>query len=241
MPRRFMRNAAPLHLVAVAGLLAACSTGPGFGDDSRKEDAMSFQPQFSTPAKPIRVAFDVIRHDVRFEGAAVLGEAGVADLSETLAGYHLDPSDTVRIVPFGDQSRALADRRLTGVSTAIVNLGFVPVVGDAVEEPQEGAGVAILIGRWGASVPGCPDWSQPAGSTYDNRITSNFGCADAINLAAMIEDPRDLLRGRPYTGTAAGLPASAVSVYGAARGETADETQPIVGRFTTITAGGEDD
>jgi len=232
-------------LLLAAVLLAACSPLRDDRDAIASEDAMTVEPQFALPAKPIRVAFDVIRHDVRFEGRAVLDDAAAAALSRTLSGYHLEGSDTIRLVAFGDQPRALADRRLAGVAGAVAALGHRAAIGGSLDEagggtPREGAGVAVLIGRWNALVPGCPDWSQPAGSTFDNVNTSNFGCADAVNLAGMLEEPRDLLRGRPFTGAAAGLPASAAGLYGGAESATANETKPIEGRFTVITSGGED-
>jgi type IV pilus biogenesis protein CpaD/CtpE len=46
-----------------------------------------------------------------------------------------------------------------------------------------------------AEVPGCPDWSsQKKNST--NITDANYGCSINSNLAAMIADPQDLLRGR---------------------------------------------
>ena len=49
-----------------------------------------------------------------------------------------------------------------------------------------------------ASVPGCPDWSD-SGKPPSEGQSSNFGCATNTNLAAMIADPADLLRGRTDT------------------------------------------
>lgn len=229
-----------IALSAVVVLAGCGSTGQVYPE---RETAMNANPQaqFATPVKPIQVRFDVTRHDVRFEGDAVLSPKDVDRLTRTLSGYHIAHGDTIRLVPFGAQSRALADRRLTGVGTAIVNLGHTASVGGNLDAEAEGAGVAILIGRWKAEAPGCPDWSQPAGSTYANTITSNFGCADAVNLAAMLEDPNDLLRGRPYTGTSSGLPASAISTFSAASSVTAGETEPMITTFTDVSGGGSDE
>ena len=41
----------------------------------------------------------------------------------------------------------------------------------------------------------CPDWSQSQTQNYKNDLHSNFGCAVNSNLAAQIENPRDLVHG----------------------------------------------
>ncbi|UAK24106.1 CpaD family pilus assembly lipoprotein [Sphingomonas nostoxanthinifaciens] len=46
-----------------------------------------------------------------------------------------------------------------------------------------------------AKVQNCPDWSVPTLGANEGQ-SSNYGCATAINLAAMIADPADLLHGR---------------------------------------------
>ena len=54
----------------------------------------------------------------------------------------------------------------------------------------------ILAGRFDVHVSGCPDWRKPELDEYSNTASSNFGCASAHNLALMVADPEDLVRGR---------------------------------------------
>lgn len=66
--------------------------------------------------------------------------------------------------------------------------------------------VEIVAERYVAAPPSCPDWSHANIMDTTNSNSSNFGCADASNLARMVADPRDLLVGRslaPASGTAA--------------------------------------
>ena len=42
-------------------------------------------------------------------------------------------------------------------------------------------------------LPDCPDWSARIGYEPLNRPMSNLGCANALNFAAMIADPRELI------------------------------------------------
>lgn len=58
----------------------------------------------------------------------------------------------------------------------------------------------IVITRSTASVPGCPDWSHTAERNYDNSTNPNYGCAINSNLAAMVANPEDLIKGQQGTG-----------------------------------------
>lgn len=65
-----------------------------------------------------------------------------------------------------------------------------------VTEGHVGAGtVRVVVTRSVATVPGCPDWSSNSESNFMSGTHSNYGCAINSNLAAMVADPEDLLRG----------------------------------------------
>lgn len=53
----------------------------------------------------------------------------------------------------------------------------------------------VTITRASASVPGCPDWSSRSAINPNNATSSNYGCATNSNLAAMVADPNDLIKG----------------------------------------------
>ena len=57
-----------------------------------------------------------------------------------------------------------------------------------------------LVSAIGATVPGCPDWRDKDLPASEGQ-SSNYGCATATNLAAMVADPNDLLRGRSTDGS----------------------------------------
>ena len=56
--------------------------------------------------------------------------------------------------------------------------------------------VRIVITRATARVPGCPDWATRMNANNNNSTTSNYGCASNANLAAMVADANDLVRGQ---------------------------------------------
>lgn len=62
--------------------------------------------------------------------------------------------------------------------------------------------VRVVLTRTSASVPNCPDFSGASSpGEYRASTSSNFGCATNRNLAAMVADPTDLVRGEPGSGT----------------------------------------
>lgn len=58
--------------------------------------------------------------------------------------------------------------------------------------------IRIVASRATASVPGCPNWDER--TEFPNSNTSpNYGCATNSNLAAMVANPEDLIRGQDGT------------------------------------------
>jgi pilus assembly protein CpaD len=58
----------------------------------------------------------------------------------------------------------------------------------------------VVVSRSRADVPGCPDWSRTSQPEFNSHTMSNYGCALNSNLAAMIANPEDLVRGRTDNG-----------------------------------------
>jgi pilus assembly protein CpaD len=54
----------------------------------------------------------------------------------------------------------------------------------------------IVVTRSTASVPNCPNWSKTNDINYNSANHPNYGCAVNSNIAAMVADPEDLVRGR---------------------------------------------
>lgn len=57
----------------------------------------------------------------------------------------------------------------------------------------------IIVSRSLASVPGCPVWENSEFS-LKNNTSSNYGCAVNGNLAAMVANPEDLVKGATARG-----------------------------------------
>lgn len=81
--------------------------------------------------------------------------------------------------------RSMVERRgLLLSDTAPVTTGEVPT-----------GSLRVVITRTSAYVPGCPDWSSKSSINFNNATSSNYGCATNSNLAAMVADPNDLIKG----------------------------------------------
>ena len=92
----------------------------------------------------------------------------------------------------------LAERRTETVSAFLKQRGLrlQPPPVDVSIEPMISDSVKVVVRRYLVTLPGCPDWSGRPSWTYNTMVSSNWGCATAINLGLMVADPGDLDRGR---------------------------------------------
>ena len=83
--------------------------------------------------------------------------------------------------------RALAD---AGVS-------YAAIAGSTRDAGGENLPILISFNRFEARAPECaPLWEQDLAHQSNNQPWASFGCATNANLAALVEDPADLLRPR---------------------------------------------
>ena len=94
------------------------------------------------------------------------------------------------------------------MAALLLPYGIVPSPALALPAPRRTA--VIRRERYVVTLPPCPDWSKPAAGAGDftNTASSNFGCANAVNLGLMVAKPADLAEAAPL-GPAAGQPAAA--------------------------------
>ena len=88
--------------------------------------------------------------------------------------------------------------------------------------------VRVIVSRTEASVPGCPNWAVRRIRTTTTSMLPNFGCSVNSNLAAMVANPEDLVRGREGTGVGDAITsAKAVSSYRTAKPTGTEGLQDI--------------
>lgn len=61
--------------------------------------------------------------------------------------------------------------------------------------PVAPATIRVIVTRSRAVVPGCPDLRSDTSPDLEGNTSSNYGCAVNRNLAAMVANPNDLVRG----------------------------------------------
>ena len=84
-----------------------------------------------------------------------------------------------------DVRAAAAERGVTVAERAPVTPGVIAP-----------GNIRVVVTRSQASVPSCPDNRTAHGQNFNAGNNSNYGCAMNSNLAAMVADPEDLVRGR---------------------------------------------
>lgn len=148
--------------------------------------------------KDIQVRWVSLDHPVLFDtGTSVLSASEKLRLNAFIGGLALRDSDRFKV----DAGTArgldpLAEARANAIAQQLRRYkpGAVAPAYAGGQAPR--TGVRLVVGRYVALPPNCPDWSGSSSSNPGNLNDSNFGCATATNLSLMIADPADLVRGR---------------------------------------------
>lgn len=178
----------PLLALPLALAAAACSSS----FDDRYQAALPLDQRL-----PIEVTTKVELQDIQTDGGGRLTPQGQQDAAAFMAAYKRDGAGSIEIqVGRGGRLGAAAESQLRemaqvyGIPARNIRLAnYVP-------EPGSTATTRLAFGRYTASVPACEnaDWSQNLSMTWDNSTYPSFGCATQQNVAAMVADPRDLIR-----------------------------------------------
>lgn len=99
--------------------------------------------------------------------------------------------------------RAMVERR------GLMMTNDVPVTTGAVAPGY----LRVVVTRATAHVPGCPDWSSKSSINFNNATSSNYGCATNSNLASMVADPNDLIKGATAKGNDPNAATRAIKTY----------------------------
>jgi pilus assembly protein CpaD len=179
---KIMRTAHFTVLIALSLSVAACGT-------SNRGLESAHQPVVSRTDYVL---------DVASGSDAGLSRADASRLSSWFESLQLSYGDHVSIDAPGGESDDATRAAVASVAgrygllldeTAPLTSGALPA-----------GSVRVVVSRTKAEVPGCPDWSLHSEFDFNSSTGSNHGCATNSNLAAMIADPRDLVRGREARG-----------------------------------------
>jgi pilus assembly protein CpaD len=143
-----------------------------------------------------------------------------------VTGNGLDPVETTRVrqwldairLGYGDRVSIDTSAGATGsnrdIAAIVADYGLFVTPGAPVTTGAIAPGnVRIVVSRSTASVPGCPDYSQPSQPNFTAAASSNYGCAINSTLAAMVANPEDLVSGQADSGSTAETAAKAIRVW----------------------------
>ena len=71
----------------------------------------------------------------------------------------------------------------------------------------------VVLTRATARVDGCPNWDTRSAINTTSVTTSNYGCATNANMAVMVANPTDLIRGQRRTGNDPLTASKAIGAY----------------------------
>ena len=169
----------------IIALLASTLAGPVLAAPDPSRGLESVNVPVVTRAD---YAFDAVAPD----GSLAPGEQGRLDA--WFRGLDLGYGDAIYV------EGAYADAARSDVARVAGRFGMLVSNGAPVSQGMIAPGaVRVVVSRTRASVPNCPNWSEPSQPNNKNRTMSNFGCAVNSNMAAMIADPNDLVWGRDYS------------------------------------------
>jgi len=210
-------------VLAVAGLgaaLAGCASAPSQHLDAARTTEAPNAIEVSVTHRTLAVHFE--------PGETAPRPKDVAALNVLMATGDIALGDEVRI------ERApgvIADGRARALASALARQGLRPTIAEPGGAPD--SELRLVVEHATAAVPRCPNWTKPPGNDFENTMHSDFGCATALDLAAMVADPRDLVEGRPLAPVVGDAAIWAIRRY--RTGAPADAAlQPFVGATTEM-------
>jgi pilus assembly protein CpaD len=182
----------------VFGLLAGCAAPPGpdivgsVPDDYRVTHPITLAEKVETMDIPVGI--DTARLPVGFNSTvAGFGQRFIASGSGVMA--IVSPVDSPNEIAAASVSHQIRDTLIaSGVGAREIEFRGYKAGPD-----ERGAPVRLAFNRIAAETDACGRWPKNVALSGDNRNYENFGCATQQNLAAMVENPLDLLYPRGIT------------------------------------------
>ena len=189
-----MKSRLPFFLLGLTAL-GACASVPPPPEGMRPTSSAADLHRIQVTEGSERLEVPVSSSDVmltpadraqlqRFAGGYLRYGHGALVLSTPSGGANADAASILA----NETRRALVD---AGVSYAAVAGSSYDASGRA------DAPIIVSFARYEAHAPECaPLWEQDLAHQSNNQPWESFGCATQANLAALVEDPADLLRPR---------------------------------------------
>ena len=191
-------------LLAVLAVLPGCAQWEQHAQDSLPAPRAAYED------KQISVSATRSTHAISYlEGKTHVSEGEAAYLNDFLSRTVHGGEKTVMVEQPGRRADRLTRQRVAVLTQSLRKAGYHvhPYPGAETVPGQVQIAVDHLIAQAPAR---CPDWDIHRNFAFGAEPIPNHGCADRMNLAAMVANPQDLVVGR--------VP-SAPMGHGALRGE----------------------
>lgn len=138
------------------------------------------------------VSYQSFVYDVRQTGNSLSADEA-ARLEGWLTSVNVGYGDSIAVVNAGYVPADMT----AGISTVVGRHGLLMTQDNSAQAGTAPDGsVRLILRRATASVPGCPDWKGTTEANSLGDTSANYGCATNSNLAAMVANPLDLVRGQ---------------------------------------------
>jgi pilus assembly protein CpaD len=185
----------PLLLLSVSALGACATLGGGAPPAHPVTSSAADLHHIDVEQTAQRLEIDVAADDL------ALSSKTNADLGAFASGYlRFGHGALILSTPQGGANAAAATRLSdqTRMSLQEAGVSYAAIAGSTYDASGDAnAPIVLSFTRFEAHAPECaPLWEQDLAHQSDNQPWESFGCATQANIAALIEDPADLLRPR---------------------------------------------
>lgn len=189
-----MKSRLPLLLLGISAL-GACASVPPPPEGMRPTPTAADNHQIQVTQTAERMEVPVATGDV------ALSAASRNQLRAFASGYlRYGHGALVLSTPSGAANSEAASIVANETRMSLVEAGvsYAAVAGSTYDASGRGdAPIIVSFARYEAQAPECaPLWEQDLAHQSNNQPWDSFGCATQANLAALVEDPADLLRPR---------------------------------------------
>lgn len=189
-----MKSRLPLLLAGLSAL-GACASVPPPPEGMRPTPTAADNHQIQVTQTAARLEVPVAAGDVS------LSQDSRAQLRGFASGYlRYGHGALVLSTPSGAANSDAASIVANEARMSLVEAGvsYAAVAGSSYDASGEAdAPIIVSFARFEAQAPECaPLWEQDLAHQSNNQPWASFGCATQANLAAMVEDPADLLHPR---------------------------------------------
>ena len=185
-------------MLALVFALAGCST-------AKRQYIVETVPDDYRVAHPIKIDDKLFTMDIPVGlDTARLSTPVKGNILGFAQRFNASDSNLMAIVaPSGSPNQAAAADMSRQVRDVLVNAGIRPgaleIRSYSAGSAENAAPIRLAYNKIAAHVDGCGTWPDHLEQQFRNRNYSNYGCATQANLAAMTDNPLDLVYPRALT------------------------------------------